>query len=208
MSNLSIRKKMTMASALLVLILLSQAIIINKGVGQIHQSIDDIASYDIQMLVLSKDIQFSIAQVQQWLTDISATRGLDGLNDGFDEASAHASKLREYMQRIKKLDPVNSQRYQNISSSFETYYQAGQTMAKAYIKDGPTGGNPLMGQFDSAAARLIEQIEPLLQQIDANSVSSLEQKKSQVDRLQLTSLISSLLIFAFLAVGFFALNSA
>jgi methyl-accepting chemotaxis protein len=35
---------------------------------------------------LAKDMQLNVVQVQQWLTDISVTRGQDGLADGFEKA--------------------------------------------------------------------------------------------------------------------------
>jgi methyl-accepting chemotaxis protein len=50
--------------------------------------------YQFQLAVL--DLQLNIVQVQQWLTDISATRGLDGLDDGFVEAEKHAKQARAH----------------------------------------------------------------------------------------------------------------
>ena len=34
-------------------------------------------------------MKLDVVQVQQWLTDISATRAQDGLDDGFNEAEKH-----------------------------------------------------------------------------------------------------------------------
>ena len=36
--------------------------------------------------MVAKDMQMQVVQIQQWLTDISATRGQDGLDDGFTPA--------------------------------------------------------------------------------------------------------------------------
>jgi len=41
------------------------------------------------------------------LTDIGATRGLDGLNDGFDEAEKHANLFRAEIDQLIKLDQDN-----------------------------------------------------------------------------------------------------
>ena len=35
--------------------------------------------------LMAKDLQLHVIQVQQWLTDISATRGAEGFDDGYDE---------------------------------------------------------------------------------------------------------------------------
>lgn len=50
-------------------------------------------NFDLTKLI--KDIQINVIQVQQWLTDISATRGLDGLDDGFKESAAQAESFNE-----------------------------------------------------------------------------------------------------------------
>ena len=44
-----------------------------------------VAGPNLRLINSFKDIEMDVVQVQQWLTDISATRAKDGLNDGFDE---------------------------------------------------------------------------------------------------------------------------
>jgi len=39
------------------------------------------------------NLKLDVVQVQQFLTDVSATRGLDGLNDGFDRAKSFTDKF-------------------------------------------------------------------------------------------------------------------
>jgi methyl-accepting chemotaxis protein len=117
------------------------------------------------------EMQFHIVQVQQWLTDISATRGLDGLNDGFDVAANHAASFRELAQkshviavRLGQQDIANS--ITVLKQKFEPYYAQGQTMAKAYIAGGPAEGNKIMGQFDAEASALTETLDPLIAKTD------------------------------------------
>ena len=108
---------------------------------------------------LSIEIQLDIVQVQQWLTDISATRGRDGLNDGFDQAKLYAGKFTKDIDRAmalaRRLDNANLVSILgNAQKSFAPYYAAGQTMAHAYVNKGPDGGNALMANFDAAAEKL------------------------------------------------------
>ena len=65
----------------------SSAQIVDKAFEELAASRDLTASV--------KDVQFDVVQVQQWLTDISATRGLDGLNDGPQLAEEFAQKFHE-----------------------------------------------------------------------------------------------------------------
>jgi hypothetical protein len=54
--------------------------------SSLRATTNDLVDQDYQFQLTVLDLQLNIVQVQQWLTDISATRGLDGLNDGFSEA--------------------------------------------------------------------------------------------------------------------------
>jgi len=104
----------------------------------------------------SRDVQYNVVQVQQWLTDISATRAQDGLDDGFKEAEASAQAFAKSWDQAYGLakalnltDVVAS--LDKVKKAFPAFYAVGQKMAKGYIEGGPKGGNPLMGNFDAAA---------------------------------------------------------
>ncbi len=67
----------------------------------------------MELSQLIKDIKFDVVQVQQWLTDISATRGLDGLDDGKQKAAEFAElfsndtkKAKELAQKLNQEDVV------------------------------------------------------------------------------------------------------
>ena len=57
---------------------------------------------------IARQMKLDVVQVQQWLTDISATRGLDGLDDGFDEAEATLSADLLRRGSIYTANPSNS----------------------------------------------------------------------------------------------------
>lgn len=129
-------------------------------------------SKKIEKLVLyTKEVELNIVQVQQWLTDISATRGLDGLNDGFDEAEKHAKALVITFQKTKKvaIDLGLSEVIKVVdivSTKFTPYYEAGKTMAHAYVNEGPAGGNKMMGNFDATSAQLADEMTKLIKLTD------------------------------------------
>ena len=121
-----------------------------------------------------KDIEIDVIQVQQWITDISATRGLDGLNDGLDKAAEYVELFAKHTEEAKALaqglgenDIVAS--LDRTTAAFPAYYEAGQKMAKVYVAEGPSGGNKLMEGFDGAAEAMHEALNGLLAQLD-NSV--------------------------------------
>jgi methyl-accepting chemotaxis protein len=110
--------------------------------------------------------KLAVVQVQQWLTDISATRAQDGLDDGFKEASAAASEFRELIAALIKLNPAQENDYKQILPVFEAYVVTGEKMAKAYIEGGPGKGNKIMAEFDSNAAAISDHISQLTEKLE------------------------------------------
>ncbi len=115
--------------------------------------------------IMAKDMQLSILQVQQWLTDISATRASEGYADGFDEAKEQANIFRQYYKKFyDKYEQDNNRvalmELEKISSDFDSYYEMGKKMAAAYINGGPEEGNKMMDEFDGYAERLTDSFQP------------------------------------------------
>ncbi|KGK88284.1 methyl-accepting chemotaxis protein [Clostridium sp. HMP27] len=107
----------------------------------------------------AEELKLNVVQVQQWLTDISATRGAEGYNDGFENAEEHAKGAKKNLQELIKINPENSGQIQSIEKSFEPYYETGKIMANAYITGGPGKGNATMLKFDKMAKEVNEQVD-------------------------------------------------
>lgn len=120
----------------------------------------------------TKDIKFHVVQVQQFMTDISATRAQDGLDDGFKEAEEHAKLFKEVAQQARNrakdlgLSEIASI-LDGIQADFGPYYETGHKMAESYIAEGPSGGNKMMEAFDKIAESITEKMNTLLETTDA-----------------------------------------
>ncbi len=122
----------------------------------------------IPLLAATKDIRFDVVQIQQWLTDISATQGKDGLNDGFDTAAAFKEALVKDVARAQAIaadldQPEIGQALDEVLAASGPYYDMGVTMAKAFIAEGPAGGNQIMGNFDATAEKITSSLDKLSQ---------------------------------------------
>ncbi len=194
-------------------VLLGGALLFNwKLTAQVKQSMDIVhenameAKEHASVFALKAiEMQVHVIQVQQWLTDISATRAAEGFDDGFDEAQKHAeafagllSDFSNYFQKKNNGDGL--QKLGALGTRFDDYYETGKLLAQAYIDGGPETGNVMMGKFDAAATGLDEHIQPFvdeqvaslnhaMQQINENLALS-EGKTGQV---QVTALV---LLFA------------
>ncbi|MBF0500442.1 MAG: hypothetical protein HQM09_09935 [Candidatus Riflebacteria bacterium] len=138
-----------------------------------------ISAQSFAFAILAQEMKRNIVEIQQSLSDISATRGLDGLNDGFTEAEknhveflAGLNKFQEFYSSQK--DEKNLQLLRDIRRAAEENNSAGKTRAEAYEKDGTQGGNKLMTSFDQAADALQKAFDPLIHQQGLQGATSLE----------------------------------
>ncbi len=167
MKNLTIKTMFRLTVAVVGIVILCQAFFTLKQTAAVEEETKMLLDTSLPELELVRDLQLHIIQVQQWLTDISATRALDGLDDGFKEANSHADAFHTKIDKLIDMDPSRSDQFEAIKQAFENYYSQGKTMAQAYIDQGPVGGNAAMGDFDKAAAFMYERFEDVIEDIDA-----------------------------------------
>lgn len=219
--KLRIAGQIALSNAVIVVMLIAVAVGIGLVSSQSRQAtyeaseIGAVVSTDVPKLIKAIDgARYNVTQVQQWLTDISATRGLDGLNDGFDEAESAAQQLAENIGVAKSLARKLDQTelfasLEQVEAAFPAYYATGKEMAQGYIDGGPEVGNKMMGDFDATAARLADALEVAVEQTDSFSESiesaliaqmaGLESNVEMVFVLTTTVTIASILVCALIA---------
>lgn len=137
------------------------------SVKDMDANYDDLVHYEIELVKLSKDAKFDVAEVQQWLTDISATRAEEGFDDGLKEAEKYAKDFKEVLAKIEKLvsgDPDLKDAHEIIAPMggiFDNYYATGKKMAAIYIKEGHLAGNAFMENFDADADKMQNSLDNL-----------------------------------------------
>ena len=93
-----------------------------------------------------------VIQVQQFLTDVSATHD----PEGYQEAEAFAGDFKKTIKQLydNKLSATQATELAAIEQAFEVFYQLGRRMAAAYVSEGTQAGNVLMDEFDKSSLAL------------------------------------------------------
>lgn len=86
---MKINRKLGILSLLIVSSLLSLIIFSFIEISNLSKDISKNRNVSTPLMLNSLILQKDIIQIQQWLTDISATRGKPGFDDGFDEAKIY-----------------------------------------------------------------------------------------------------------------------
>ncbi|SBS26868.1 Methyl-accepting chemotaxis protein PctB [Marinomonas aquimarina] len=149
-----------------------------------------------------KDARYYTVQVQQFLTDMGATRGSDAL----PEAQASLKGAKASLDQLVVYLPEYRNQVDVLQRSLDQLYQSGYTMALAYINEGTEAGNRLMkgaGGLDEASMALagtMDEVSVVLEQRlknnSANSIANIDETEAVVMWSALASaiLVVSLLI--------------
>ncbi|QOY52429.1 methyl-accepting chemotaxis protein [Candidatus Sulfurimonas baltica] len=157
------------------------------------------------------ELQLSVVQIQQWLTDISATRAAEGVDDGFDEAAKYFKSANKITDRlvathIKIGEEEMANKLKKFKSDMQNYYNVGVEMANAYIKDGPTEGNKLMLKLDPYAAKLSDQLGEWVAVYKENSIKSAQNLNKSLSDFELQNIYTSTLLVIVLFIAFGVIN--
>ncbi|MCW8917864.1 MAG: methyl-accepting chemotaxis protein [Gammaproteobacteria bacterium] len=199
MKNITLIRKFMVLGAFFLLVVVAALAVLVSSVSQVSDDSDALSQRLIPILHAGHELKLTVVQVQQWLTDISATRGLDGLNDGFDEAAANARRFGELVAELSRLDPQNSSQYEALRPTFDAYYQVGRKMAQAYVDEGPAGGNRMMGEFDEVAGEIARQVDTLLTDLSGRSDALLRDQAANLGTMQ-GRVFGSLIVLVVLAL--------
>lgn len=144
----------------MIFILVSAVFIYQFAVANnVTKSIKTIEKRTMVSALLADEMKLSVVQVQQFLTDISATRGLNGLNDGIQVAQEYADQFYENIDEFVKLNPESLNEMNEIKTAFERYHTMGKKMANEYIDGGPAKGNLTMSNFDETSIAINEKVD-------------------------------------------------
>lgn len=144
----------------MIFILVSAVFIYQFAVANnVTKSIKTIEKRTMVSALLADEMKLSVVQVQQFLTDISATRGLNGLNDGIQVAQEYADQFYKNIDEFVKLNPESLVEMNEIKAAFERYHTMGKKMANEYIDGGPAKGNLTMSNFDETSIAINEKVD-------------------------------------------------
>ena len=189
MTNLRIGPRLMVGTAVPVSLFIVFAIWLWVSLGAIREDVQSHLTAQVEMALVAKDMQREVVQVQQFLQDISATRGQDGLDDGFKRAAQSRESFLKDMARYEAYLQSHGftavlQQTGKVKVDFEAYYKAGVSMAEAYVKGGPEAGNKMMEPFDQAAEALQDGMKQLVDKATGDMRQEVEGVAADADKLR------------------------
>ncbi len=179
--NIRLAFKMGIGFAIPIMLLLTLTVITTYHAGNIRDHADLTKNETSVFSGIAQSMKLQVTEVQQYLSDISATRGRDGLNDGFRLAEESAQNFKTGVAKFQEMyskenDQDGIRRLNEMAKSFDTYYEFGKKMANEYINSGPEKGNLLMNEFDKYSTDIDRQVESFVD----NQGNELESSMSDI----------------------------
>lgn len=147
-NNLKISSKLYFGFGVVILLAMVMATINYFNYSDIKHSSNVSLEEKYPIMKAANEMVIATIQVQQWCTDISATRAKDGYNDGLELAKEYADLFHLKLDELIKLDLEHRNKLEALREPFDEFYETGVKMANAYIKGGPEFGNTIMGELD------------------------------------------------------------
>jgi len=150
----------------------------------------------------TEEMATDVIQVQQFLTDVSATQDPEGYQDAEAFAGDFKKTIKEFHNN--NLSAAQVSELDAIEQAFDAFYQLGKRMAAAYISGGTPAGNVLMEEFDKTSLILAGRMTKF-------KVAAIDHEKSITSALassayDTTHLMWAMAIFGVLLSVFIALS--
>ena len=203
--KLSIKTRILAGFALPIVLFIVFTVWLSAQLSQVKQSMVNVSEQSVEYALLATAMDKNVVQIQQFLQDVSATQGKDGLDDGFKKAQdnfeALNSTLTKFEQRfVATGEAAAVKAMQDLKLSAASYYTTGKAMASAYVANGPQAGNKHMAGFDAASDQLQKELSPFVQAQVTQMKRDLAAAALRADQIAQTGQII-LALAAALAVG-------
>lgn len=204
----TIKLRSVLSFGIIILLVLVMGIVQQRNASSQLEEIQLIKEKTFQSTLLADEMKLSVVQVQQYLTDISATRAQNNLDDGFDLAQKYSEIFYRDLEQLKSLHPQQQEKLDTIKRAFDAYYSTGKKMATSYIEGGHEAGNQIMLDFDTTSIEINEKVDVFQQESIAEMQKTLDNVEHLVDHNRDVFLwIFGIILVICLAVGVLLVRS-
>jgi len=162
LSKLKVKTQLLGSYGLIILLIVVAIMANTYSIKKIIDNSNHVNKESFPFALLADEIVLSAVQVQQWLTDVSATHNPDGYKDAEESAATFKEGLEKFKVMFKEENETEAlKEVEEIEVAFNKFYQVGKQMANAYITNGIDEGNKLMEGFDEESAQLANKVTEL-----------------------------------------------
>ncbi len=179
--KLKVAAKLWLGFGLVFVLMVVSTLLMESRLGEADRMADQARQESVPFALVAADMKLQAVEVQQFLTDVSATHSLDGYKDAQEAADKfHADADKFKAMYAREQDQKALDRVAGVVKAFDTMHSMGHKMAEVYVKDGVEAGNALMERFDSATDDLTKTLDPFIEEQTAEAAANLQTLKGEL----------------------------
>ncbi len=162
LKNLKIGTRIMLGFFVILSIFMAMTVVLTLSLNKVIYNSQFVKNESLPFTLTADEMNISITEVQQWLTDVSATHNRDGYNDADDAVKVFKSGLEKFRAMFREENDTKMlHNMDKLEEAFDNLYDVGKKMAESYIKEGIEAGNVIMGDFDGASEELKDRMTAL-----------------------------------------------
>ena len=148
--NLPIKWQLGIGFSAVVVFFVATLLTIGFFIAGLTQAVGRVNDISLPLVLAVDEMDLSRSEVQQFLTDVSATHDPDGYKDALESAKRFQEGVDKFKRHFTtSRDMIKLKEIESIESHFNVFYSLGKAMAETYVRDGMKAGNALMKGSDT-----------------------------------------------------------
>lgn len=151
----------------------------NYATLQQDQALQRTAKYNVEFVLPVLEhlsgVKIALISIQQSVTDYSATRAENGLDDGLNLAKQHLKQLNQHVEALLPQLPEHQDTLNRLQAAASKLLKTGTEMAQTYAKSGTAAGNQKMQTFDASVNTATQHVDTLLSAVNQRLKQASEQ---------------------------------
>ena len=108
LKNIKINQVLWGAALLILLLMIINSVLVYKNISDVKETVHNNKTEILPHAFNFMNLKIDVIQVQQWLTDVSATRAYEGFDDGFGIAQEYFKKGNKLLDHLISEHIINS----------------------------------------------------------------------------------------------------
>ncbi|GAB4089917.1 methyl-accepting chemotaxis protein [Hydrogenophaga soli] len=156
----SMKLKLTYAFGAVLAMFSVGLVLLGWSVQQVVGSAQQVHDVTLPQVLRVDDMNVQRVDVQQYLTDVAATRERDGYEGARRATDGFLANVAEFRKSLEAGGQSGAlERLALLDNDFRRFEAAGRDMAETYILEGTEAGNAKMRQFDAASTALARSLD-------------------------------------------------
>jgi methyl-accepting chemotaxis protein len=157
--DMKIGARLGLGFGAVLLIFVVAVLVTTFSVNNAGTSATQVATESVPFAIVAENMAFNVVQVQQFLTDVSATHDPAGYRDAEKAMEAFLKDTAKFKDMFRReANDADLKAIEDLESAFTEYYNDGKYMATVYVQQGIDAGNKVMEKFDKSAEMLTDKV--------------------------------------------------